>query len=307
MVAKMIKYSTASLLLSSITLLISQSIQADVKDIVSANSQIGAQFVTTNVDYTETSKEGVKLDTEQAFVPGFGTSLSVMKNLLFGNDYLAFQFSKLNGNTDYVGGMNTPTFASTYSTSNYGSLIQSNGAEIMDFSGKVGKGFELSNSTMLTPYFEIGHHNWNRQINSTSPVIAVNNSNGVTSKEDYNNYYFGFGTMGQFTPINKLVISANAMVGGIFSPTMSATLTGAPAPVGGVGILNYSNTFNLGSSVIYKFGLSFDYAIYKNLHANAGAEYSAFNYVNSSTSGSAYEPSSQTNYTTVRTGLGYSF
>ena len=303
----MIKYSTTSLLLSSLILLISQSIQADVKDIVSANSQIGAQFVTSNVDYTETSQEGIKADTEQGFVPGFGTSLSVMKNLLFGNDYLAFQFSRLNGSTDYVGGMNTAgTLSAT--PSNYGSIIQSNGTEIMDFSGKIGKGFELSRSTMLTPYFEIGHHSWNRQINSTLPVFTAF-PYSPTTKEDYNNYYFGFGTMGQITPINKLVITANAMVGGIFSPTM--TTTGTPYAIASSGPLNNSNTpFNLGSSVIYKFGLSFDYAIYKNFHANAGAEYSAFEYGKSSTSGTfpySYEPSSQNNYTSVRTGIGYSF
>ena len=308
MVIKMIKYSTVSLLLiSSATLLSSQSVQADMKDIISANSQIGAQFVTTDVDYTEISQEGIKADTEKSFVPGFGISLSVMKNLVFGNDYIAFQFSQLSGNTDYTGGINTPLVLSA-TPSNFGSVVQSDGAELIDFSGRIGKGFELNNSIMLTPYFEIGHHNWKRQINTTLPVFTAINSNSSISKEDYNNYYFGFGAMGQITPIKKLVITANAMIGSIFSPTMSST--GTPLVFGAIGPSTVSNNYNLGTSIIYKFGLSFDYAFYQNFHVNAGAEYSGFDYGKSSmtsTIPSSYEPFSQTNYTTVKAGFGYSF
>jgi hypothetical protein len=304
----MIKYSTASLLLiSSATLLTSQSIQADIKDIISANSQIGAQFVTTDVDYTETSQEGVKADTEKGFVPGVGVSLSVMKNVLFGNDYVAFQFSELNGNTDYTGGLNTPRVLSS-TPSNYGSIHQKDGAQLIDFSGRIGKGFELNNSIMLTPYFEIGHHNWNRQINTSLPVVTQIDRFSLTSKEEYNNYYFGFGAMGQITPINKLVITANAMIGSIFSPTMSST--GTPLAFGSIGPSTVSNNYNLGTSIIYKFGLSLDYAFYQNFHVNAGADYSGFDYGKSSmtsTFPNSYEPFSQTNYTTMKAGFGYSF
>ncbi|WP_157205474.1 hypothetical protein [Methylomonas koyamae] len=72
-------------------------------DIVASNSQIGAQFVTTDVDYTEISKEDVIADTERGYVPGFGISLSVMKSLIVENAYFAFQFSQLHGETNYIG------------------------------------------------------------------------------------------------------------------------------------------------------------------------------------------------------------
>ena len=310
----MIKTSTFNLLLSSVLLFLSLSTQAEIKNISAANTQIGLQFVTTNLNYTEKSIEHIKADTEQGFVPGFGTNLSVMKDLVFGNDYLAFQFSKLNGTTDYIGATNTqytppqgPGILSYTPASNYGAVHQTDSAEMLDFSGKIGKGFEVSNSILVTPYLEVGHHEWNRHLNNNLSNISAYRYN-ISSNEDYNNYYAGFGTMGQITPINNLVITANAMVGGTFSPIMTAT--GSPSVLSAIGPAPSTKNYVLGASVVYKVGLSFDYSIYKNFHANAGAEFSAFDYGKSdstSTIPSSYEPASQSNYTTGKTVIGYSF
>jgi hypothetical protein len=302
-------FRNIALTLGSAALALSQPANADVADIISSNSQIGAQFVTTDFDYTETSKEGIKADTERGFVPGFGISLSVMKNLIVDNAYFAFQFSQLHGETNYVGSSNVPVPVILGPTLGaYGSLTQKNDAKLVDFSGRFGKGFELSNSFMITPFVEIGHHNWKRHIDSELPILTIAPASTV-SRESYNNYYYAFGSMFQLSPINKLVLTANAMVGSTFSSTMASSGINNFA-VGAIGNDGGAGTLHLGSSVFYKVGLGFDYAFYQNFHVNAGAEYIGFDYGQSEMSGPSsayYEPKSQTNYTTVRAGFGYAF
>lgn len=280
------------------------ALSAGMEDIISSNSQLGAQFVTTDVDYRE-RVDGQKIDSENGFVSGYGFSFSAMKDLLFGHDYLAFQFSQLNGETNYVGSSNSYPAVVTDSAgfSNYGSVKQANGAKLIDFSGRLGKGFEITDTILVTPYVEVGHHNWQRKID-TPALYTVFNPPSNLSKESYNNFYYGFGAMAQIAPIDKLVFTANAMVGSTFSSVM--TLTGGHSYA--VGAVNGSDgKYNLGGSVLYKVGLSADYAIYKNFHVNAGAEYIEFDYGKSQMVGYSYEPFSQTNYTTVRAGIGYAF
>jgi opacity protein-like surface antigen len=299
-----------SLVLRGVALTVSQLVNADVADIIKSNSQIGAQFVTTDVDYTETSKEGIKADTETGFVPGFGISLSVMKNLIIDNAYFAFQFSQLHGDTDYIGSSNVsaPVILGPASLGAYGSLTQQNGAKLVDFSGRFGKGFELGNSFMITPFVEIGHHNWKRRIDTEVPIITIAPASTV-SRESYNNYYYAFGAMGQFSPVSKLVVTANAMVGSTFSSSMASSGVNSIA-VGAIGQDGGAGTLHLGSSVFYKVGLGLDYAFYKSFHVNAGAEYVGFEYGRSAMTGpssSYYEPDSETNYLTVKAGFGYAF
>ena len=76
---------------------------ADIVAIKEANNQIGISFVATHVDYKETLSDGTIFDTEKGWVPGFGLSISAMKDVLFGNDYFEASFTRLNGNTNYQG------------------------------------------------------------------------------------------------------------------------------------------------------------------------------------------------------------
>ncbi|WNB77275.1 MULTISPECIES: hypothetical protein [Methylomonas] len=298
------------LLLAGACYLTVPTAKADLADIVASNSQIGAQFVTTDVDYTEISKEGVIADTERGYVPGFGISLSVMKNLIVENAYFAFQFSQLHGETNYIGSSNQFLPGILGPTADaYGSVRQKNSAKFVDFYGRFGKGFELGNSLMATPFVEIGHHNWKRHIDSEIPIIAAFFPGNTTSKESYNNYYYAFGSMLQYSPIKNLVFTTTAMVGSTFSSTMASS--GTPALfVTGIGQDGGPGTLHLGDSVFYKVGMGFDYSFYQSCHINASAEYIGFEYGRSEMTGpnkTYYEPDSETNYLTVKAGFGYSF
>jgi len=62
---------------------------------------------------------------------------------------------------------------------------------------------------------------------------------------------------------------------------------------------------------MYQLGLSADYAITRELHANLGVDYTKFSYGASATYIAApnyvWEPSSTTKYTTYKIGLAYAF
>ena len=268
------KKVTAVLLFSAI----SSSAFADVSDIKASNNQFGIQFRSTNVNYTETGNGQLgtstgTLDTESGRVPGYALSISAMQNLWLGNDYVAAEYGRASGQTNYVGSLQGGVFGSVLSTST---------AEIIDYSIRYGKGFIAGNKLMLTPYLEFGSHEWDR---------------GVNFGETYNHDYYGIGALCQFSPVSKLVLSANALLGSTFKSNIDV-----------IGAFSGS----LGNSSLYKAGISADYAFTKDFHGSVGIDYVRFKYSISGTypvGGGyvAWEPDSQTTYTIARIGLGLGF
>ena len=281
---------------------------AGIDAIKSSNNQVGIQYVNTNVDYTETLPDGTKADTENGHVPGFGLSISVMKDLFFGNDYFQAQFSRLNGSTGYVGSYAVPTYVGI-PIGAYGSLSQTDSAQVTDFSVRYGKGFDIKDNLMLTPYLEIGHHEWKRTLGSTCMLAAVASCG---SSEDYKNSYWGLGFLGQVSPASNIVLTANAFLGRTFSSSISGSgqnyAVGVPAPTTSFG------DQSLGNSMIYKVGASADYSFTDKIHGNIGLDYVSFEYgksdlfsPNPAIDPYAFEPDSKTRYTTLKVGLGYAF
>lgn len=262
-------------------IMFSATASADTADIVAANRQVGAQYISTYVDYTETgngflgTRTGV-LDTERGWVPGVGVSFSSM----WGDHhfYINAQVSQNTGATQYVGSLQGGT---------YGSVVAWSTATLIDRSVRFGKGFAIKDSMMATPYAEVGMHEWDR---------------GVNFGETYTHNYVGLGILGQYSPVTRLVISASALVGSTFASYISVA-----GPFGFSG--------DLGNSALYKAGLSVDYAFTRHFHGNAGIDYTRFSYGMSSPNTviaggfiyTVWEPDSSTRYTTARIGLGYSF
>lgn len=257
--------------------------RADMADISFSNNQIRVQAITTYVDYTETgngtlgTKTGI-LDTESGPVGGFAVAFSFMNNLLLQHDYLELNADFSNGKTKYIG---------SYQGGTYGSVVSQSAATFHNFSGRYGRSFSLKDRFMLTPYFELGRHQWYR---------------GVNSGELYSHNHYGLGIMGQYSPIKKWVYSANLMYGYTFG---SAITVNSSAGFNGF-------TGALGNSAKYRAALSADYAISKALHLNTGIEYVSFSYGMSGIfpiGGGyvAWEPDSKTNFTIFRLGLGSEF
>jgi hypothetical protein len=275
------KFGTVLASLACLTL--SAAAFAGTSDIKASNNQIGIQVISTNVDYTETGN-GIfgatgTLDTETGGVPGDALFISSMKNLWLGNDYFEAEYDHSSGNTNYVGGYIGPP------ATPYGSVVGTSSAELTNFSFRFGNGFGFRDKFMLTPYLEFGHHEWDR---------------GVNYGEIYTHNYVGFGALGQYSPVGKLVLSANAMLGETFGSYITVN--------SGAGLNGFSG--ELGNSNLYKIGIAADYAFVQNLHGNIGVDYMSFNYGISAVypvNGGSLEPDSKTNYTTVKIGLGYAF
>jgi hypothetical protein len=257
-------------------------------EIVSANNQVGIQLISTDLDYDEyTGKYGTEpglLSSESGANSGFNLSFSMMRDVLFGNDFIHLQYARSDGHTDYVG--------STFEDSaGYGSLHARSSARVIDYSASYGTGFQLSPDFMLTPYVQIAHHEWER---------------GVNNGQTYLNEVIALGLKPQLSVNSKLVLGANLMLG----RTVDARIN-----VDGVSSLYPSFKTTLGNSEIYKFGASADYAFTQHIHGNIGFDWMRFKYgdspivhmPNNAAVTDIFEPRSNSIYRTLSIGLGYAW
>lgn len=257
---------------------------AGTGDIQAANNQISIQSISTDVDYTETgngilgSKTGT-LDTESGRVPGVAFAISVMADDWFEHAYFAAEYAYSAGYTKYVGAYQ--------SGGAYGSVVSTSNAVLADYHLRYGKGFDLTGALMLTPYFELGHHTWDR---------------GVNYGELYTHAYYGVGGLFQYSPVSPLILSLNALYGNMVGANIQV--------VSGAGLTGFSGA--LGNSPIFKLALSADYEIVENLYGKIGVEVTGFKYGISALYpvGGGYvswEPDSSTRYTTISIGIGHAF
>jgi hypothetical protein len=237
--------------------------------IIDSNNQLGVQFVATHFDYKEVYR-GELLDTEKGWVPGIGVSVSLMRNWGVENLYLNARVSYLSGETDYKGSY-------IGSDAGYGSVVAKSDADVWDVDFRVGKGFALRRDFMVTPFFGLGFHDWDR---------------GVNEGEDYSHGYYGVGLLLQYSPTGKLVLSVDGLIGRTFNSHIDVA-----GPDGFSG--------DLGDSTIYKLGFSGDYALSRSLHLTGGVEYTHFKYGQSDVYNGYLEPPSKTSNVTAKVGLGY--
>lgn len=245
-----------------------------IKDV---NNQVAVYFLSTNFDYKE-YVGGELVDKETDWVHGGAISASLMRNWVVDNFYLYGQLSFNSGETKYTG---------AYWGDPYGSLVTKSDADVWDLDFRVGKGFQLQQNFMVTPYLGLGWHEWDR---------------GVNEGELYSHNYVGAGLLVQFSPIDRFVVSASGLIGKTYNSEIDIA-----------GPLGFKDA--LGDSTIYKLELSGDYALTRSLHLKAGVEYVDFDYGESDvhyfTDGvnviGVYEPDSETSNLTVKAGVGYTF
>jgi hypothetical protein len=252
---------------------------AATSDIRLSNNQVSVQSISTNVNYTETDNTGV-LDTEDGPVPGFSLALSSMKNGWIKSEYFYTDLDYSRGSTRYIG-------AYLNSGAGYGSVVSRSGAVFVNYSFRYGKGLTLNEATMLTPFFEYGHHYWDR---------------GINYGEVYNHSYTGLGGLLQYSPSQSFVLSLN----GLYGNTQNSHIK----VVGGGTSTGFAGP--LGNSTYTRIGLAADFRVDDNLYAKVSVEQSRFSYGISAryNIGGGYvgwEPDSSTSYTIVKFGLGRTF
>ncbi len=258
---------------------------AAMSDIKAANNLLTVQAMVLNVDYGETDSTGKLLDTEQGRIQGRMFAFSGMAGN--GNFYYQLQYNRNEGQTDYVGGTISPP-------SPYGSVLSVSGARVTDYGLRLGKGYDYAYpeprggyARMLTPYLELGRHEWFR---------------GVNAGETYTHNYYALGLMWQLSDAaSRLVYTLNVMAGrtvGAWIDVEPSTAYSPPIPA-----LNVA----LGSAPVYRAGIALDYALTAGLHLKAGVDIERFSYGRSEVVGGYYEPDSTTTLLKYMAGLGFAF
>jgi hypothetical protein len=261
---------------------------ADEEALLAVNNQVRVQVINTDLDYDEYSgKYGTKpglLSSESGANKGVSLSLSMLRDVFFGDDYFSLQYSRIHGHTDYVG--------STFEASaGYGSLRDTSGAKLTDFSVSYGRSIQINPDFLLIPYIQLAHHEWKRLVNS-----------GQT----YRHEVVGLGVMPQYSPNDKLVLSANVMIGRTVDSRVKADAVESLFP---------SFKTALGNATIYKLGINADYAFTRHVHANIGFDFARFKYgdsaivyfSNNPAVTAVYEPKSDSAYRTLSVGFGYAW
>lgn len=249
--------------------------------IVAANNQVTLSFVESSTFYMERGPSGERFDSERGWLPGLVISGTLMENWGVDNLYLHGSLKWVNALTTYTG---------SYIGGAYGDLVQKDRASVVNVDVRIGKGFDVFDDVMLTPYAGLGWRDWARTLSGPGGY-----------REDYRHAYAGAGALLQWSPAKQWVIGVNGLVGRTFAAEMATT------PIPG-GFPMPADEFRLGSSTLYMAGASLDYAVTNNVHLAAGVDYLGFRYGRSQPNVyGLYEPDSRTDDVSVKIGVGYSF
>jgi hypothetical protein len=251
-----------------------------INPILIANTQVGLGIVGHRIDYYETTPTIPRFSSERGWLPGLQLGLSAMGPMGdVTNIYVMGAFTWIQGRTEY-GASGGPVTADR------------SGADIRTLDIRLGKGFDVAANWMITPYLGVGYRSWNRDLSNRSGPFGYS--------ELYEHGYVGGGLLVQWAATDRIVLSASGLVGTTLAPKMATSFNG--------GALIDPLTYDLGSSAVYMAGLSADYAITREWHANAGVDFLSFRYGASAVAlDGSLEPDSRTSNWTLKAGFGYSF
>jgi hypothetical protein len=254
--------------------------------IVAANNEAGIAVTGSTMNYQEhfTPAEIARYkadDSETGWMPGFEAKYSLMGdyfNSLPSDMYFAVHYQLNSGNIAYKGALSNGSIYDGTDSATTSRVI-----------ARIGKGFQLSNAMMLTPYIAGGYQDWNRHLLGSS---------GYT--EDYRSGLVGAGAMFQYAATQRLVLTANAEMLALVGAGMTPHHVPGLAP-GSLGSASF------GTSGEEKVGADADYRIYSKWHLYGGLSYTHFNYTGGSLNLGAREPLSSTSLFSMDAGIGYQF
>jgi hypothetical protein len=251
--------------------------KADIETIRGSDNSFWGSMGSSFFNYKEsTSATGQIPDSQHGLLPSFAAGVNYMGDN--NNIYFALDGSLSLGKDLYKGAI-YDKITSSYDVP-YETITRET---ITAIDGKIGKGFAFWDSVMITPYVDIGFRYWDRNL-------------GDGSSEDYDNFDALGGAMAQFSPLDRLTLSAYGATGLTFAGRMETAGT----------------TFNLGSAGVYKLGGKIGYNLTQHVELFTSLDYDHFHYVKSGVEQItpweyAFEPSSATSDTAVRLGLAYHF
>jgi len=230
----------------------------------------------SNLNYKESVSPIPDSDTGNLANLAGGFSFLTHSNL-----YLAADGSAAFGRGHYNGALYDPA------TNIYDIPTQTSTNElILNVDGKIGQGIPVGQSVMFIPYGDLGFRYWKRDL-------------ADDQGEDYRNFAGLGGLMFQWVPLDRVLLSLYGAAGSTFG---SSVRTSGPK-------------LDLGSAITERVGAKIGFDLTHQWEIFTTVDYDHFHYVQSQPSyevinNSLYsvtEPSSRTEDTVFRIGLGYHF
>jgi hypothetical protein len=252
--------------------------KADVGTIIASNSEAWASVGAESLNY----KEAVSPvpDADRGVVPSFAAGVDYMTDsglYLAGQATASFGGAGYFGATvDYPGAPEVPYEGNTHE-------------RIITIDGKIGQGFVLGPSAMITPYGDLGFRYWRRNL-------------GDGDTEEYHHLAALAGGMLQFSPTNRLVFTGYGAAGVTFGTHMRDS---------------YGINYSLGPAGIFEVGGKIGYDLTQRWELFTSLDFEHFRYVQSPQEAdpvdsaiydepvTAQEPGSFTNETSMRLGIAY--
>lgn len=245
--------------------------------ILSADNNISAAFNDTNMNYQENITK-VPADSETGFMPGFTLGTSFLGSVYGVNNlYADIHYTRDSGAIAYKGSLNTGAVYDTTDNSTTNRVV-----------GRVGVAFPVASNVVLTPYVAGGYQEWNRNLTGQYGY-----------SENYSSGLVGVGGLAQYSPMNRVVLTANANIEAIVGGGMTPSNVPLYGNTLGSASFQTSGEENLGVSANYEFAPSWS--------VFAGLKYTHFTYTGGALMHGATEPSSATNLFGVTTGIAYNF
>ena len=245
--------------------------------ILSADNNISAAFNDTNMNYQENITK-MPADSETGFMPGFTLGTSFLGSVYgVSNLYADIHYTRDSGAIAYKGSLNTGAVYDTTDNSTTNRVV-----------GRVGVAFPVASNVVLTPYVAGGYQEWNRNLTGQYGY-----------SENYSSGLVGVGGLAQYSPMNRVVLTANANIEAIVGGGMTPSNVPLYGNTLGTASFQTSGEENLGVSANYEFAPSWS--------VFAGLKYTHFTYTGGALLHGAVEPSSATNLFGVDTGIAYNF
>lgn len=245
--------------------------------ILSADNNISAAFNDTNMNYQENITK-MPADSETGFMPGFTLGTSFLGSVYgVSNLYADIHYTRDSGAIAYKGSLNTGAVYNTTDNSTTNRVV-----------GRVGVAFPVASNVVLTPYVAGGYQEWNRNLTGQYGY-----------SENYSSGLVGVGGLAQYSPMNHVVLTANANIEAIVGGGMTPSNVPLYGNTLGTASFQTSGEENLGVSANYEFAPSWS--------VFAGLKYTHFTYTGGALLHGAVEPSSATNLFGVDTGIAYNF
>jgi opacity protein-like surface antigen len=259
-----------------------------------ANNVVGLSLGAQHQNYRELMS-GATVDSNIGDIkPSYRLYATAQRDLLGISDlYLGASVSYASGSNTYDGSLvNLLTGEQTPVTSR-------TPTRLFDWNLRAGKAFTLNEAEtiQLIPYVDYAQHRWDR----------LDGGDFGDYSEHYSHSVISLGAIGQYSPTERLVLSAEAQLGYLYDASVRARALEGYIPVGnGYYLVGPDGPIVLGNHGSVMFGLGADYAVTPTFHVTAGYRWQRYGY-GVGVNNSFQEPTSKTVMQRVEVGVALTF